>query len=102
MIEFLHRFERSLEHNLPDSPFASPKAVGDYITAFCNDSLEAEKGNVVSAPPTNNNLITGPSLFPATSSLDMAPFKSCYFQVPRYVHRRLCLKHYLFLITSIN
>ncbi|PIN11070.1 hypothetical protein CDL12_16330 [Handroanthus impetiginosus] len=67
----------SLEHNLPDSPFASPKAVGDYPTVFSNNTLETDKG-------TNSNLITGPSFFPSTSSLDMAPFKSCYFQVPRF------------------
>ncbi|KAL0413659.1 UNVERIFIED_CONTAM: Zinc finger CCCH domain-containing protein 53 [Sesamum radiatum] len=65
-----------LEHNLPDSPFASPKAAGDYATAFSNNNLETEKG-------TNNNLITSTSLFSATPSLDMAPFKSCYFQAPR-------------------
>ncbi|KAL0456123.1 UNVERIFIED_CONTAM: Zinc finger CCCH domain-containing protein 53 [Sesamum latifolium] len=65
------------EHNLPDSPFASPKAAGDYTTAFSNNNLETEKG-------TNNNLITGTSLFSATPSLDMAPFKSCYFQAPRF------------------
>lgn len=68
---FHELFEFSLDHNLPDSPFASPKATGTYVTAFSGD---AEKGGA-----TNNNLITG-----GTSSLDMAPFKSCYFQVPRY------------------
>ncbi|KAK4488601.1 hypothetical protein RD792_004367, partial [Penstemon davidsonii] len=77
---FLESFS---EHNLPDSPFASPKASSDYTTPFSN---EAEKGNIVISPSntTNNNLITGSPLFPATSSLDMAPFKSCYFQVPRF------------------
>ncbi|KAK6120824.1 hypothetical protein DH2020_045429 [Rehmannia glutinosa] len=75
--------ESSLEHNLPDSPFASPKAAGDYVTAFSNGTFEA--GKSISVPSTNNNLITGPALFPATSSLDMAtPFKSCYYQVPRF------------------
>ncbi|XP_057790019.1 zinc finger CCCH domain-containing protein 53 [Salvia miltiorrhiza] len=74
--------QESLEHNLPDSPFASPKAGVDLATTFSN---EMEKGSaVVSMPSTNNNLITGPSLFPASASLDMAPFKSCYFQVPRF------------------
>ncbi|KAH6765863.1 hypothetical protein C2S52_016846 [Perilla frutescens var. hirtella] len=79
--------QESLGHNLPDSPFASPKAAGDFTTAFSNNMLDGEKGSstvVVSAPSTSNNLITGPSLFPASSSLDMAPFKSCYFQVPRF------------------
>ncbi|KAL1545260.1 zinc finger CCCH domain-containing protein 53-like [Salvia divinorum] len=73
--------QESLEHNLPESPFASPKAGGDLATAFSNNKMEAEK---VSAPSTNNDLITSPSLFPASASLDIAPFKSCYFQVPRF------------------
>lgn len=79
--------QESPEHNLPDSPFASPKAAGDFTTAFSTDTTSevVEKGSVnVTAPSTNNHLITGPSLFPASSSLDMAPFKSCYFQVPRF------------------
>ncbi|KAH7864066.1 hypothetical protein Vadar_025315 [Vaccinium darrowii] len=29
----------SLEHNLPDSPFASPKAAGDYTTAFSDTAV---------------------------------------------------------------
>ncbi|XP_057502452.1 zinc finger CCCH domain-containing protein 53-like isoform X2 [Actinidia eriantha] len=73
----------SLEDSLPDSPFASPKAAGDYTTTF-NTASEAEE--IVLALPTlsaNNNLLT-PSLIPPTSSLDMASFKSCYFQVPRF------------------
>ncbi|GFP84280.1 zinc finger CCCH domain-containing protein 53 [Phtheirospermum japonicum] len=74
--------ERSLEHNLPSSPFASPKAAGDYVTAFSNGISEVEKG--ISVLSTNHNMFMGPTLFPANSSLDMSPFKSCYFQVPRF------------------
>ncbi|XP_057495884.1 zinc finger CCCH domain-containing protein 46-like [Actinidia eriantha] len=73
----------SLEDNLPDSPFASPKAAKDCTTTF-NTAGEAEE--IAVAPPTsaaNNNLIT-PSLIPPTSSSDMASFKSCYFQGPRF------------------
>ncbi|XP_057499650.1 zinc finger CCCH domain-containing protein 53 isoform X2 [Actinidia eriantha] len=74
----------SLEHNLPDSPFASPKACGDYLTAFSNTVVEAEKNVAVpGAASANNNLITS-SLLPAPSTLDMASFKSCYFHVPRF------------------
>ncbi|KAK6933910.1 RNA recognition motif domain [Dillenia turbinata] len=77
----------SLEHNLPDSPFASPtKAVGgEYMSAFSNSSGEAEKNTTVSAAASsaNNNLITS-SILPATSALDIASFKSCYFQMPRF------------------
>ncbi|KAL2478407.1 Zinc finger CCCH domain-containing protein 55 [Forsythia ovata] len=36
-------FQESLEHNLPDSPFASPKAAVDYTTAFSEDTGEADK-----------------------------------------------------------
>ncbi|KAL3814778.1 hypothetical protein ACJIZ3_016046 [Penstemon smallii] len=69
-------FRESLEHNLPDSPFASPKALGDYTTAFTNGSWEAEKRvNDSQTSSTNNNLISGSSLFLPSS---------CYFQVPRF------------------
>ncbi|KAK9283278.1 hypothetical protein L1049_011514 [Liquidambar formosana] len=76
----------SLEHNLPDSPFASPtKADGDYMSAFSNVACEADKNSnalASAASAANNNLITS-SILPATSTLDMASFKSCYFQMPR-------------------
>lgn len=81
-------FQESLEHNLPDSLFASPKAAGDYRTAFSTDTDDVNKNvniNVplISASLGTNNLITSP-LLPATSTLDMASLKSCYFQVPRF------------------
>ncbi|XP_052170263.1 zinc finger CCCH domain-containing protein 53-like isoform X5 [Diospyros lotus] len=72
----------SLEHNLPDSPFASPKAVGDYMTTFNTAATEAAT-STVAASSTNSNLITS-SLLPANSTLDMASLKSCYFQVSRF------------------
>ncbi|KAL9247740.1 hypothetical protein vseg_021141 [Gypsophila vaccaria] len=59
----------SLEHNLPDSPFASPKKVAG--------------GGICEAPTNNNNTKASPFL-PSTPALDMAPFKSCYFQIPRF------------------
>ncbi|CAA2935721.1 zinc finger CCCH domain-containing 53-like isoform X1 [Olea europaea subsp. europaea] len=71
----------SLEHNLPDSPFASPKAAGDSTTAFSRETGEFDKISVSSL--ANNNSISS-SFFPASSSVDVAPFKSCYFQVPRF------------------
>ncbi|OIT22236.1 PREDICTED: zinc finger CCCH domain-containing protein 53-like isoform X2 [Nicotiana attenuata] len=81
-------FQESLEHNLPDSPFASPKAVGEFITTFSNDATvgEGDKGAGLNASSSsaNNNMIPSSSLFPATSALDITPFKSCYFQVPRF------------------
>lgn len=71
----------SLEHNLPDNLFASPKASGEYKTVFSND----DNAPVSSAPfsSTNSNLITSP-LLPASSTLDIASLKSCYFQFPRF------------------
>nr|GEX08134.1 zinc finger CCCH domain-containing protein 53-like [Tanacetum cinerariifolium] len=71
----------SLEHNLPDNLFASPKASEEYRTVFSND----DNAPVSFAPlsSTNSNLITSP-LLPAASTLDMASLKSCYFQFPRF------------------
>ncbi|XP_022896588.1 zinc finger CCCH domain-containing protein 53-like isoform X1 [Olea europaea var. sylvestris] len=76
--------QESLEHNLPDSPFASPNAAGDYPTAFSMEPEEADKVTLISASSPADNSLIGSSLFPAGSSLDMAPYKSCYFQVPRF------------------
>lgn len=71
----------SLEHNLPDNLFASPKASGEYRTIFSID----DNTPVSSAPfsTNNSNLITSP-LLPASSTLDLASLKSCYFQFPRF------------------
>ncbi|KAJ0611813.1 putative transcription factor C3H family [Helianthus annuus] len=71
----------SLEHNLPDNLFASPKASGNYQTVFSND----DNTPVSSAPlsTSNSNLMTSP-LLPASSTLDLASLKSCYFQFPRF------------------
>lgn len=68
----------SLEHNLPDNLFASPKASGDHRTVFSNADNTA-----VSSAPFSSNLITSP-LLPASSTLDLASLKSCYFQFPRF------------------
>ncbi|KAJ9558219.1 hypothetical protein OSB04_012833 [Centaurea solstitialis] len=78
----------SLEHNLPDNLFASPKASGEYRTMFSTDDHDeiTDKNSPVSSAPfssNNGNLMTSP-LLPATSTLDLASLKSCYFQFPRY------------------
>ncbi|MFS7900013.1 hypothetical protein Hanom_Chr00s090374g01798631 [Helianthus anomalus] len=65
----------SLEHNLPDSLFASPKKSEDHQTIFSND-----KNTLVSSAASNSNLITSP----LTSTLDLASVKSCYFEFPRF------------------
>ncbi|KAF8395800.1 hypothetical protein HHK36_019754 [Tetracentron sinense] len=79
-------FHESLEHNLPDSPFASPtESIGDHHSFFSSVSGESDRSNPISATSSsaNNNLITS-SLMPATSALDIASFKSCFFQMPRF------------------
>ncbi|XP_076899202.1 zinc finger CCCH domain-containing protein 53-like [Bidens hawaiensis] len=68
-------FPKSLEHNLPDNLFASPKKSKDHQTIFSND-----KNALVSSITSINNLITSP----LTSTLDMASLKSCYFEYPRF------------------
>ncbi|XP_071718118.1 zinc finger CCCH domain-containing protein 53-like [Rutidosis leptorrhynchoides] len=68
----------SLEHNLPDNLFASPKASEDHQTIFSNDDT-----TINLSAPFSSNLITSP-LLPASSTLDMASLKSCYFQFPRF------------------
>ncbi|XP_057976806.1 zinc finger CCCH domain-containing protein 53-like isoform X2 [Malania oleifera] len=80
--------QESLEHNLPDSPFASPtKAVSsECVSAFSMATSEAEKSNAAVSPPAaaaNNDPIAS-SLLLASSTLDMASFKSCYFPMPRF------------------
>ncbi|XVE90801.1 hypothetical protein DITRI_Ditri20bG0105700 [Diplodiscus trichospermus] len=72
----------SLEHNLPDSPFASPtKASGEYFSAFSN--LEVDKGSSVSASTVNNNWVSS-ALLPANNALDIASFNSFNCQMPRF------------------
>lgn len=71
----------SLEHNLPDSPFASPaKGTGDYFSAFSNNANGIGKDAATSA--ANNNLVSS-NLTTANASLDMASFKSFNCQMPR-------------------
>ncbi|XP_040371697.1 zinc finger CCCH domain-containing protein 53 isoform X3 [Rosa chinensis] len=74
----------SLEHNLPDSPFASPtKGARDYLSAFPVAASEANDSSDASAATANINLATSLLPVPATSSLDMASFKSFNCQIPR-------------------
>ncbi|KAL0911573.1 hypothetical protein M5K25_019724 [Dendrobium thyrsiflorum] len=70
--------ESSVEHNLPDSPFASPTKSA-FADSFSRTS-EAEPGAAASA----SSALLASTLLPATSTLEnMASFKSCFFQMPR-------------------
>ncbi|KAL8098320.1 zinc finger CCCH domain-containing protein 53-like [Apium graveolens] len=76
-----HDLLESLEHNLPDNLFSSPKAAREYMSAFSADTATVEEnGNeaVVPSPAPTNNLMA------SSSTLDMASLKSCYFQAPRF------------------
>ncbi|XP_028776359.1 zinc finger CCCH domain-containing protein 53 isoform X1 [Neltuma alba] len=75
--------QECLDHNLPDSPFASPtKAAGDYMAAFSCGPNEAigSDASVSSA----NSKFGNSSLLPAASALDMGSFKSFNCQLPRF------------------
>ncbi|XP_061352475.1 zinc finger CCCH domain-containing protein 53-like isoform X2 [Gastrolobium bilobum] len=75
--------QECLEHNLPDSPFASPtKAIGDYMTAFSNGPNEVIDSDA-SAASANSKFGTS-TLLPAASALDMGSFKSFNCQIPRF------------------
>ncbi|EOY17558.1 Zinc finger family protein / RNA recognition motif-containing protein isoform 5 [Theobroma cacao] len=75
--------QESLEHNLPDSPFASPtKASGKYLSAFSD--ADVDKDASVSASSVNNNWVSS-ALLPANNALDMASFNSYNCQLPRYI-----------------
>jgi hypothetical protein len=74
---FLARLNCSgvVEHILPDSPFASPtKASIDTIT-----TATAQNGSISNSSPHH----VASSLFPAASTLELPPYSSCFFQVPR-------------------
>ncbi|XP_072959855.1 zinc finger CCCH domain-containing protein 53-like [Typha angustifolia] len=66
-------FQESLEHNLPDSPFASPTKSSPFVI----DSFAEVNTNA------NNHILTS-SLLPPASALDLPSFKTCFFQMPRY------------------
>ncbi|KAA0034058.1 zinc finger CCCH domain-containing protein 53 isoform X2 [Cucumis melo var. makuwa] len=66
------------EHNLPDSPFASPaKATGDYATNFSDIAAVGEAAN--DSDDASSSILT------STSSLEVATsFKSYNCQIPRF------------------
>ncbi|KAL6010247.1 hypothetical protein ACLOJK_000678 [Asimina triloba] len=77
--------ESNVEHNLPDNPFSSPtKSMGDAPSFFLDQSGSGGSTNSSSISSSNSSSpVTSSSLYPASSTLDMASFKSCYFQLPR-------------------
>ncbi|XP_073104459.1 zinc finger CCCH domain-containing protein 53-like isoform X2 [Elaeis guineensis] len=84
-------FQGSVEHNLPDSPFASPTrssfTLESAAAAGEADNVAASAAATASCNGTNSSsnshLITS-TLLPTTSTLDMTSFKSCFFQMPKF------------------
>ncbi|KAF6148881.1 hypothetical protein GIB67_014252 [Kingdonia uniflora] len=80
----------NLEHNLPDSPFASPtKSGGDNHPFFPTITSETDKMSLSSSSSstsTNNNSLIPSSLLPtaATSTLDISSYKLCFFPITRF------------------
>ncbi|CAO2145423.1 unnamed protein product [Urochloa humidicola] len=63
-----------VEHILPESPFASP------TKASTDTSTTGQNGNINNSNPHH----VASSLFPITSTLELSPYNSCFFQVPRF------------------
>ncbi|KAJ1273908.1 hypothetical protein BS78_05G021100 [Paspalum vaginatum] len=66
-----------VEHILPDSPFASPTkaSIDTHATA-----TTAQNGSVNDSSPHH----VASSLFPPTSTLELPPYNSCFYYVPRF------------------
>uniref|UniRef100_A0A804JA64 Uncharacterized protein n=1 Tax=Musa acuminata subsp. malaccensis TaxID=214687 RepID=A0A804JA64_MUSAM len=80
-------FQESAEHNLPDSPFASPPTKSPFMP----DSFSAGEDMSTccitnnSSSSSNNSHLIASTLLPTTSSLDVPSFSSsCFFQMPRF------------------
>jgi hypothetical protein len=70
-----------VEHNLPDSPFASPTAAK---SAFKLDPFSVSDADVSSINSANGNgHLLGSSLLSPASSLDIAAAKSFFLPVTR-------------------
>ncbi|KAK7341148.1 hypothetical protein VNO80_24073 [Phaseolus coccineus] len=81
--------QECLEHNLPDSPFASPtKAAGDFMVSFSNGPNEAIDADASGA--SANSKFGTSALLPPASALDMGTFKSYNCQIPRFSSVSCC------------
>ncbi|XP_078160315.1 zinc finger CCCH domain-containing protein 53-like isoform X1 [Carex rostrata] len=74
--------ESSVEHNLPDSPFASPTAAKNAFNKLDPFSVSDVEVSSINGDNGNVHLLGSPMLSPATS-LDMATAKSFFFPVTR-------------------
>ncbi|KAK9273682.1 hypothetical protein L1049_018492 [Liquidambar formosana] len=72
----------SFEHILPDSLFASPKSAGDHHSIFSAVPVEADESIAIST--TSSSSSKNNTLVPTGSTLNMAPLKSCFFEMPMF------------------
>ncbi|URE48620.1 zinc finger CCCH domain-containing protein [Musa troglodytarum] len=76
----------SAEHNLPDSPFASPKKSSVVLDPFSVPEAEIAAATAASvnnsSSSSSNTFLIASTLPPSSSALDMASHKSCFFQMP--------------------
>ncbi|WOL03881.1 hypothetical protein Cni_G12601 [Canna indica] len=73
-----------VEHNLPDSPFASPtKASSSFPREDTFSATLSVEENLVSCESSKSSSLISSTLFPATAALDMPSFNACFFQLPR-------------------
>ncbi|RWW44327.1 hypothetical protein BHE74_00049914 [Ensete ventricosum] len=82
-------FQESTEHNLPDSPFASPPAKSPFMP----DSFFSAGEDTSASCITNNSSSSNNShlIASTTSSLDVpSSFTSCFFPMPRYHPEKIC------------
>lgn len=85
-------FQERAEHNLPDSPFASPTKQSFSAGDFSSFVTESDSGAAASSSASPSLLassatpaLLASSLLPATTTLEsMASFKSCFFRIPRF------------------
>ncbi|RZR75006.1 hypothetical protein BHM03_00047540 [Ensete ventricosum] len=88
-VNFVSRFGCSAEHNLPDSPFASPPAKSPFMP----DSFFSAGEDTSASCITNNSSSSNNShlIASTTSSLDVpSSFTSCFFPMPRYHPEKIC------------
>ncbi|XP_020253993.1 zinc finger CCCH domain-containing protein 53-like [Asparagus officinalis] len=82
--------ESSVEHNLPDSPFASPSKTSSFLAGdpfaglvdeseFVGAGSAHSNGNIANA----NNLGSS-TLLPPSSTLNAPSYKTCFLQIPRF------------------
>ncbi|KAG0481704.1 hypothetical protein HPP92_012562 [Vanilla planifolia] len=79
-------FQQSVEHNLPDSPFASLNkssiTAGDScMVSVCSEAEGIAPSAIASTSASSALLVS--SLLPATSTLEKS-FTSCFLQMPRF------------------